>query len=231
MSDTAHIPDAPDDDLVAAEYVLGVLDRDARQAAAARIARDHTFAARVADWERRLSPLANEVAPVVPPAHVWTRIAGRLPAARTASSWWNNVALWRPLAFGGGGLAVASLVALFLVLSRPEPAPLIAAIDGGGHHHFVVTLDPGRGNISVVPAAYAADAARVPELWIIPADGRPRSLGILSADRPVTLALPPNLAAFAKTQAVLAVSLEPQGGSPTGLPTGPVIAQGKLTTL
>jgi anti-sigma-K factor RskA len=32
-------------------------------------------------------------------------------------------------------------------------------------------------------------------------------------------------------EAVLAVSLEPEGGSPTGQPTGPVIANGKLAQL
>jgi anti-sigma-K factor RskA len=53
----------------------------------------------------------------------------------------------------------------------------------------------------------------------------------LSADRAITLTLPPALAALAKDNAVLAVSLEPPGGSPTGAPTGPVIASGKLTNL
>ena len=73
-------------------------------------------------------------------------------------------------------------------------------------------------------------ATRVPELWLIPADGKPRPVGLLHADQTVTLTLPPDLAVFAKNNAVLAVSLEPPGGSPTGQPTGPVIATGKLTT-
>jgi len=83
----------------------------------------------------------------------------------------------------------------------------------------------------VVPAAFAADATRVPELWLIPADGKPRPLGILRADRAVTITIPPALVPHATSNAVLAVSLEPQGGSPTGQPTGPVIATGKLTLL
>ncbi len=83
----------------------------------------------------------------------------------------------------------------------------------------------------MVPAAFSADATRVPELWLIPADGKPRPLGLLSADRPVTIAIPAELRAQAIGDAVLAVSLEPPGGSPTGQPTGPVIASGKLTTL
>jgi anti-sigma-K factor RskA len=68
-------------------------------------------------------------------------------------------------------------------------------------------------------------------LWLIPPDGRPRAVGLLRADQTVVLAMPPELAALAKNNAVLAVSLEPPGGSTTGLPTGPVIATGKLTSL
>ena len=82
-----------------------------------------------------------------------------------------------------------------------------------------------------MPAAFSADPTRVPELWLIPADGKPRSVGLLRADQTVTLTLPAEFAAFAKGDAVLAVSLEPPGGSTTGLPTGPVIATGKLTSL
>jgi anti-sigma-K factor RskA len=95
----------------------------------------------------------------------------------------------------------------------------------------VATIDASRGTVAVVPAAFSPDATRVPELWLIPADGKPRPLGLLRADQKVTLTLPTDLAAFAKKDAVLAVSLEPPGGSTTGLPTGPVIATGKLTSL
>ena len=92
-------------------------------------------------------------------------------------------------------------------------------------------MDGKRGTIAVVPAAFSADATRVPELWLIPADGKPRPLGLLRADSAVTITIPAELAAQTVSNAVLAVSLEPPGGSPTGLPTGPVIATGKLTNL
>ena len=84
----------------------------------------------------------------------------------------------------------------------------------------------------MVPAAYTADATRVPELWLIPADGKPRSLGLLQR-RPRRHRRHParTLRHLPTSDAVLAVSLEPQGGSPTGAPTGPVIAAGKLTAL
>ena len=58
-----------------------------------------------------------------------------------------------------------------------------------------------------------------------------RSLGLIEGGHEVRINLPPELAARVATDATLAVSLEPPGGSPTGAPTGPVIATGKLTNL
>ena len=72
---------------------------------------------------------------------------------------------------------------------------------------------------------------RVLELWLIAPGDQPRSLGLIEAGRPVHINLPPDLIRRIAADATLAVSLEPPGGSPTGLPTGPVIANGKLTNL
>jgi anti-sigma-K factor RskA len=69
------------------------------------------------------------------------------------------------------------------------------------------------------------------ELWLIPAGDKPHSLGLIEPGRPVRLDVPRDLAARITTDAALAVSMEPPGGSPTGQPTGPVIASGKLTRL
>ena len=231
MSDTFDHNATPDDDLLAAEYALGVLAAAERAAAEQRVAREPAFARLVTDWEQRLSPWATEIAEVAPPPQVWDRIAGALPAQTRASGLWQSIAFWRGLSFAAGGLAAACLAALIYVGAFTQQQPLVAAIEGGGHRHFVATIDARRGTVAVVPAAFSADATRVPELWIIPPDGRPRSVGLLRADQTVTLTLPPELAMLAKDNAVLAVSLEPPGGSTTGLPTGPVIATGKLTSL
>jgi|SRR6516164_2565282 len=61
--------------------------------------------------------------------------------------------------------------------------------------------------------------------------GGSRSLGLIQPGQPIRLTIPPDLAGHLTPDAALAVSLEPPGGSPTGLPTGPVIASGKLTSL
>jgi anti-sigma-K factor RskA len=223
--------DLPEDELLAAEYALGVLGAAERAQVERRIVRDRAFAGLVAAWEVRLAPWAAEIADVNAPPHVWDRIAEALPPQHVQSvRLWDSLAFWR--VFGlASALAAACLAAFVYLGTLSQAPPLVAAIDGGGHHHFVATIDAKRGTVAVVPAAFTADATRVPELWLIPADGKPRPLGLLSADRTVTIAIPTNLAAQTVTNAVLAVSLEPHGGSPTGLPTGPVIAQGKLTNL
>jgi len=231
MSDAFDHSALPDDELLAAEYALGVLSGAERAAAEQRVKRDHGFARLVTEWEQRLAPWAAEIADVAPPPQVWDRIAGALPSPTQSNSLWQSLTFWRGLTLATGALAATCLAALIYLGALTQPQPLVATIEGDGHRHFVATIDAKRGTVAVVPAAFSADATRVPELLLIPADGKPRSVGLLRADRTVTLTLPAELAALAKGDAVLAVSLEPPGGSTTGLPTGPVIATGKLTSL
>ena len=237
MSETADHSGPNDgflgDDILAAEYVLGVQSLSEREALTRRIARDVAFANLVAGWEQKLTPWTADIAPVQPPFAVWNRISAQLPAERSNAigEWWTSLGFWRSVTAGALSVAVASLVALLVVIKGPAPQPLIATIEGGGQRQFVATVDGRHGTVSVVPASYTADATRVPELWLIAPGDKPRSLGLLNPQARVTLSIPGNLRASASNQAVLAVSLEPPGGSTTGAPTGPVIAQGKLTSL
>jgi anti-sigma-K factor RskA len=232
VSDTFDHSGMPADELLAAELALGVLTGSERARAQQRRLREPAFDALVVAWERRLAPWAARIGEATPPAHVWDNIVAQLPPSPGARPrLWHSLSFWRGLALASGALAAACLAALvYLGTLTPSP-PLVAAIDGGGHHHFVATIDTRRGTIAVVPAAFAADATRVPELWLVPPEGKPHSLGLLRADRTVTITIPPVLIPHTTSSAVLAVSLEPPGGSPTGQPTGPVIASGKLTTL
>ena len=175
----------------------------------------------------RLAPWAAEIPEMLPARHVWDRIAGALPPQTSRPGLWRNLAFWRGLSFAAGALAAVCIAALVYFGTFAQTEPLVATIEGGGQRHFVATIDVKRGTVAIVPA----DATRVPELWLIPPDGRPRPVGLLRADAPVTLTLSGDLAGLAKNNAVLAVSLEPPGGSTTGLPTGPVIGTGKLTNL
>jgi len=86
MSDTFDHSDLPDDELLAAEYALGVLADVDRVAAERRIASERAFALLVAEWEQRLAPWAAEIPEVVPPPRVWERIATALPARRACGN-------------------------------------------------------------------------------------------------------------------------------------------------
>ena len=223
--------DLPEDELLAAEYALGVLSADERARAARRIAKERAFARMVEAWEARLAPWTAEIDEVVAPPQVWSAIAAALPITPQRTSLWDNLALWRSLAVTAAALAACCIGVIFYLTVQPPGSPLMASIDGGGQHHFVATVDPRRATIAVAPASFSNDPARVPELWLIPPGGKPLPVGLLSADHAVTLAIPPAFAAKAASGATLAVSLEPPGGSPTGSPTGPVIGAGKLTNL
>jgi anti-sigma-K factor RskA len=234
MSTDDHMRD-DDGSLLAAEYVLGVLDGEARRAFEARLAREPALTAQVAFWEARLGGLADGVAPVTPPARAWDAIAAavRAPSPRAAGSLWESLGFWRGLAVGTSALAAASLAALVYVAVLPAArAPLVAKLDaGGGQAGFVAAVTPSGDSLMVVPAAFAAPDQRALELWIIPPGGRPHSLGLIERGAPVRINVPKDLIAHMSADAVLAVSLEPPGGSPTGLPTGPVVANGKLARL
>jgi len=231
MSDTLDHNGLPEDELLAAELALGVLEGNERTTAVQRAAQDQRFARLVEEWEQRLAPWAAEIRDVSPPAQVWDRIASAVPAQTARGGLWHSLNFWRGTSFAAGAFAAACLAGLIYLGTFAPQQALIATIEGSGNRHFVATVDTARGTVAVVPAAFSPDATRVPELWLIPPDGRPRAIGLLRADQTVVLALPPELSALAKNNAVLAVSLEPPGGSTTGLPTGPVIATGKLTSL
>jgi anti-sigma-K factor RskA len=224
MSDTL---DHNEDDLLAAELALGVLEGAERTTAVHRATHDRAFARLVEEWEQRLAPWAGEIREVSPSPEVWDRIS----SATARNRLWHSLNFWRGSSFAAGAFAAACLAGLIYLGTFAPKQTLLATIEGGGQRHFVATIDSARGTVAVVPAAFSGDATRVPELWLIPPDGRPRAVGLLRADQTVVLTLPPELATLAKNNAVLAVSLEPPGGSTTGLPTGPVIATGKLTSL
>lgn len=227
MSETFDHSALPEDELLAAEYALGVLAGAERAAVERRVARERGFALMVAAWEERLAPWAAEIEETAAPPQVWDRIAASLPKQRRGL--WESLAFWRIFALASALAAACLAVVIYLGAGQQEP--LVAAIEGGGQRSFIATVDAKRATIAVVPAAFTADATRVPELWLIPPGGKPLPVGLLRADRAVVVAIPPALAAQTASGATLAVSLEPPGGSPTGAPTGPVIGAGKLTNL
>ncbi len=216
MTGTPDLSDHDEADLLAAEYVLGVLPLPDRLAAERRLAEDPDFAARVLDWETRLAPLAEAYAPL-PAPDLLPRIEARLFPAPARPARWRWLL---PL----GALAAAASVAAVLLLT-PAPAPpviaTLAAAEAGGPA-FEAHSD-GTHLILRRIAGPAPGAQESYELWAIAPGAAPVSLGLApDATTTLTVATPP-------AGWTLAISREPAGGSPTGAPTGPVLAAGTVT--
>ena len=125
MSDVQDHNGLPEDELIAAEYALGVLAGTERAAAERRIERDQAFANLVEAWEERLAPLAEEIATVAPPPHVWDRIAAALPKQRPqGDGLWQNLVFWRGLTLATGALAASCIGALIYLGTLTQRAPV-----------------------------------------------------------------------------------------------------------
>jgi anti-sigma-K factor RskA len=219
----------------AAEYVLGVLSAHERRAVEQRIAREPALAREVAFWEERLGGLAEGIAPVRPPATAWPRIEAALGSGTSRQAdIWQSLAFWRGLALGASALAAACLGGLIYLAQAPTlRPPLVAKLDEtSGKSGFFAAVNPADGSLTIVPAALlTGQEQHALELWVIPSGGKPHSLGLIDPGRPVKVIVPPELRPHVTADSVLAISVEPPGGSPTGQPTGPVIANGTLAAL
>lgn len=231
-------PEPPGPDVEAAEYALGVQDADQRRRTQRRIAADPGFARRVATWEDRLAGLYGEIAPLEPGAHVWPRIRRRLGWAAVTGERrgvWQSVGFWRAAA--AAALVAATLLAvLTTVRQAPPPVPVAQAVTilslEDGSPAYLATLDATTGAVQLVPVPREPDAqGRVPELWLIPEGQAPRSLGLVSTQQARRVVVPADLRPALAAGSALAVSLEPPGGAPQGTPTGPIVAQGAITSI
>ncbi len=207
-------------DLDAAERALGTLSLDAETA---------EDRARREAWERRLSPLLAPVAPAEPPDGLLDRIEARIDAASGAEAgaevvdldaMRRRVTLWKRATGFAAALAACLAAYIAVPLISPEPAPKYVAVvtsDRDGSTGLIVEFDTGTGIATVIPAGATVPEGRSLEMWHLPeGETTPRSLGLL-----------PETAVFRQTFEagpgdLFAISLEPEGGSPTGQPTEPI---------
>ena len=239
MTDARNNSGPEDWEALAAEYALGVLEGTDAQIARQRMRDDPVFESTVWQWRERLAPLADRLTPVAPSPAVWQHIAAALAAenrptvvSSSGSSSHRRLAFWRGWAIAAS--AAAAVIALVLGVVALQPTSggerLVAVLDqaDAAGAAWLVAVETRNGDVSVRSlAAPAVPVGKSHELWFIGAGAeRPVSLGLLSAGN--QFLLPPNTRAEG---AILAVSLEPDGGSPTGQPTGPVLFQGALRSV
>ncbi len=238
MADPMDLPE--DRDLLAAELALGVLEGEALAAAKRRALTDPGFAEAVEAWRVQLAGIGLDTPDVAPPAQLWARIEGALDRAGTASI--ADLVPRRQLRRWQIGTAAASaaaaVLAVFLVVPRPgEVAPppqvgsqpaIVAQLRGEGEAALVAArYDPATAKLRLVAQDMGPDQ-RVPELWIIPADGIPRSLGVIQPAGDTQLVVAEGHRAMLHDGATLAITMEPRATAPHAAPTGPRVAAGKI---
>lgn len=216
---------------LAAEYVLGTLRGRARRRFEGLMHGDAALRRTVAAWADRIGAMAEFVPPVAPPAQVWRAIRTRLGLQLPAPAWqfWRHGSLgfWR-----GMGVASSMAAALLLVTvmqrepQQPAVSDIATLLDEKAQTALLVTADRERRLLTVrLVATQPLSPGQVLQLWAVPQQGKPRSLGVLDGSR--QLALPLTAQAIGADVALLAVSLEPQGGSPDpNGPSGPILYKG-----
>lgn len=224
----------------AAEYVLGTLPAGARERFAERMGRDAHAREAVRFWQERLSPLNDSAAAETPRLDVWSAIehATREHDSRGTRGDLVNVvqlrrrlAIWRGAALAAGALAAAVAgVAVLDPFSAP-PGPVggryVAVVDSGGREPALIAeVDTATGIIRIRSLAAETPAGHSLELWHVAEGHEPRSLGILQAGLDAQTIQ--DVATSGPVNGVIAVTVEPEGGSPSGAPTGPVVYSGKL---
>ena len=218
-----------DDDILAAEFALGLLDAAEAAAVQARARTDGPLSLRIAWWRDQLAPLADEAATPAP-AGVWTKIEAQLPGNDNSATLMQR---WRAAAVAA--MSVAAALVLFIAM-RPLPAPIaappvaapmMAALSGDTGMVVAVSYDATSGKMMVAPTMLDAGKGDA-ELWIIPEGGMPHSLGVVHPKRAEAHIVPEAERPFMQPGATFAITQEVKGGSPSGQPAGPIVASGKI---
>jgi anti-sigma-K factor RskA len=224
---------------LAAEYAAGSLRGGARRRFESLLTCHPALRGALRRWEGRLMPLTASISPQQPPPQVWKRIeagiggsGGNTAAEPAVRSWWTQLAFWRGLS----AVATVATLTLAVLLGSPPPAraPVVVVLSAAGAPgadsgvvpaSFVASISAdGRAMVTKPLTTVSMQADKALELWAVPPQGAPRSLGLISAQGTTVV----QHSRVLNNTAAFAVSLEPAGGSPTGAPTGPILYVGKL---
>jgi anti-sigma-K factor RskA len=218
----------------AAEYVLGTLSAEERAAFEALLEQSDEARLAVAGWQQHLAPLAATVGEITPSPAVWHAIEERLrslgaPRPVSLLALRASRDRWRM-----GAIAFATLAAGFaffsvdrVIVDRREAATSYVAVvnRGGDLPALIVRVDLARHSVFVRPVATQVPEGRSLELWYIGQGKSPKSLGLVDNKKAWRMPLP---AGVHVDKATFAVTVEPEGGSPTHAPTGPIVYSGQL---
>lgn len=214
--------------ILAGEYVLGTMPPRTRARFERLMRFDAGLARLVGDWAEELGAIDATAPPATPSARVWAAIEARTkPAAATKSAAF-GLSFWRGLALGSAAVAAALLIFIATPGNQPAIMPKLVAVvaDADNRPCWLVTEDKARTTLSVAAVwSPPLDAQHALELWVV-ADNKPIPIGLVPIARDQIARFP--IGALPTKGGLMAISLEPPGGSPTGQPTGPVLYQGKI---
>lgn len=227
--------------ILAGEYVLGTLSLAERRRVEFLRAEDDRLDAGIGMWEHRFGPLGAGIPEIAPPAGILERVLAEIGAGSQPVAAQAHVGTGLKSAPSAAPVWLAGIIALCLGLgggymARPLFDPAAAPVGDDSNYVAVINRDAGlpalivrvdlaSGTVSVRPVSAEKPDGRDLELWYVAPGAQPRSLGVIDAEHRVTADL--DLGSLAE-DAVLAVSVEPAGGSTTGVPTGPVVYSGQL---
>jgi len=212
-------------ELLAGEYVLGLLTGAARRRFERLLMESGTLRASVTAWEGRFAAWALTLPPEQPPNYLWWRVLGRVRSERLPRRQQLHNVFWR-----GWAVAATVLLAIIIVgqsVRRPmqeKPAEFALVSDKQGQPLWVISVHPESQSIDMKAMAdNTPPPGKSYELWMLPGSGKPVAMGLMNSTGIASETVPPEMLAAIANAKVLAISLEPAGGSPTGQPTGPVL--------
>jgi anti-sigma-K factor RskA len=238
------------DNAMAGDYVMGLLDDAEHAAAEQRIATDQSFAQAVSAWRERLRDLDLTAEENPPSPALWQRIADAtkvapidaLPSARAAlrgATLWHDIRFWRGL--GIGGTLAALLFAVIMIgalttsrhlrhdliaLAQSKPVYVAVLVNDATKEAGAIVNAFSNGRVELIPLRpIEVPAGRTLQVWTLwdRAVG-PKSIGVTGQSRTLQL----NLESLPETvqNQLFEITLEPEGGSPIGRPTGPILFKG-----
>jgi anti-sigma-K factor RskA len=223
---------------LAAEYALGTLRSRARARFEAIAQADPEVDAIRRQWEAAFAPLAERVPAVEPPERVWKRIEERIAPRQAKGGAWSSLAFWRGFGLMAGGVA-SVLLAAFLWMqpaSQPSTEPVMLAVLSSpapaSEARMVITFTaPDVVHVrNYRPWPSVEKEGKGLELWVLPREGAPRSLGMIpNVTGEMKLKVNMDDARLQGANA-LALSAEPMSGSPTKQPTGRVLCSGSVAS-
>jgi anti-sigma-K factor RskA len=227
-----------DRDLLAAEHALGLLDGEQLVEARGLVASDPAFARAVEQWQERLAPLFDEIGEEAPPEGTWERIRAAIAAGAPVENvveLKRNVRRWKGISAAASAIAASLALVVAYDATRLPPAGvqptgevMVAALMSDDKDMVLkAAWRPDSASLTVMPEAMPEEPGMAHELWIIPADGKPRSLGMIEGSEMKRMPVHPDMAELFEGAPMLALSLEQIGETPDDV-MGPMVASGQL---